>query len=56
MLIMRSEKRQMTEVKELENKKKLESSEKRKLTSTWEYWMRTTSNKRQKKKKLRKVS
>ena len=37
----------MTERIELQNEKRIsERSEKRKLTSTWEYWKRTPSNKR----------
>ena len=55
---MRSEKQLMTERIELSNQEKIERSEKKKLSNTWEYWMRTPSNKRrwkkvsQKKKKL----
>ena len=42
MLIMKSEKQQMTkEIKQLDQGKKSERSEKRKFTSTWEYWKQT---------------
>ena len=44
MLIMRSEKLQMTEEKNYQTKKKSERSEKRKLTSTYEHWKRTPSS------------
>ena len=48
MLIMRSGKRQMTKGINInyQLKEKSEHSEKRKLTNTWKYWMRTVSNKR----------
>ena len=45
MLIMRRGKQQMTEGIEQPNKKKSEHLEKRKLTSNWEYWKQTPSNK-----------
>ena len=46
MIIMRCETRLMTEGIELPNKEKLELSEKRKLTRTWECWKQKPSNKK----------
>ena len=46
MLIMKSEKQQMTERFELSNQEKPERSDKRKLTNIWDYWKRTPSIKR----------
>ena len=54
MLLMKCGKRHMTEGMELPNQKKLERSEKRKPTNTWEYWKLTSQNKLKLKKKLRK--
>ena len=46
MFVMRSGKRQMTDGIKHQIKKKSERSEKRKLSSTWEFWKRVPSNKR----------
>ena len=45
MLILKTGKRKMTERIELQNKEDSERLEKRKITSTWEYWKQTSSNK-----------
>ena len=47
---MRRRKRQMTEGIELSSQEKIRTVGKRKLTNTWEYWKRTSSNKRRRKK------
>ena len=46
MIIMKSVKRHLTDGKgTMKSRKKLERSEKRKPTNTWEYWKLTPSNK-----------
>ena len=52
MLIMKSEKQQITEEMELPNQEKSERLEKGKLPNSWEYWKRTPSNKWKGKKKF----
>ena len=56
MLIMKNGKPQMTEGMDLPTRKKSECMEKRKLSSTWEYWKHIQTNKWRWKKNLERVS